>query len=366
MNYNKRIDDNFLKADHTDGEVLQHTDLNELESVVKTAINANYTDIQKMQDGSIPVSSASSLKGIDGDATLSQYITETLQPNDNTVPTSLQVKNFVDSMLSNTNTGLIFYWNGTNGADSAEIFNKICNKYDKGEKFVFYGLCNIDTGYYNASGEYVNEPRNLITPIMVSKMDDLTSDDGIDTNSFTIPPCFTSSKYCVGGIKLTGTWGNYTNVEALSWADSMAPVTKQYVDSLPSSTPIIFAPTYSLDVYSSDVKSDGRIPINLNANFNNITENLLNEIGSVNTQVIYNLTINNLPLTFIGVVTSLEKTDTVHKATIELTSLGIKNDILDKTKYAHYKATHSPHWETNTAGNFLRISNFIVLTKVQI
>ena len=41
MNYNVRIDDNFLKADHSDGEVLQHTDLNEHENVVKTAIIVN-------------------------------------------------------------------------------------------------------------------------------------------------------------------------------------------------------------------------------------------------------------------------------------------------------------------------------------
>ena len=100
MNYNVRIDDNFLKADHSDGEVLQHTDLNELESVVKTAINANYLDIQKLEDGTIPVSGATSLKGTDGVATLSQFINESLQPSDSKIPTSLQVKNFVENVVN--------------------------------------------------------------------------------------------------------------------------------------------------------------------------------------------------------------------------------------------------------------------------
>lgn len=366
MNYNKRIDDNFLKADHTDGEVLQHTDLNELESVVKTAINANYTDIQKMQDGSIPVSSASSLKGIDGDATLSQYITETLQPNDNTVPTSLQVKNFVDSMLSNTNTGLIFYWNGTSGADSAEIFNKICNKYDKGEKFVFYGLCNIDTGYYNADGAYVNEPRNLITPIMVSKMDDLTSDDGIDVHSFTIPPCFTSSKYCVGGIKLTGTWGNYTNVEALSWADSMAPVTKQYVDSLPAPTPIVFTPV-QIYMYSSDLRSDGTYIRDYSiTELDDATIQLAKNISDINQQVIYNLNFSGNPVTFMGIVTKITNPGTQYNVELSLTSIGVSKDIIEPNKYAHYKLKHHFIYNKNSTGGTSRFQNIMTITKVQI
>lgn len=123
MNYNVRISDNFLKADHVDGEVLQHTDLNELESVVKTAINANYTDIQKMQDGSIPVSSASSLKGIDGVATLSQFISESLQPSDSKIPTSLQVKNFVENVVNAANSvnNLVFTGDYSSGVTSGRV-----------------------------------------------------------------------------------------------------------------------------------------------------------------------------------------------------------------------------------------------------
>ena len=95
-NYNVRIDDNFLRADFTDGQVLQHTDLNEFESVVKTAINANYEDIQKLQDGTVQIGSAETLNG----ASLSTYGDETLQNSDTKVPTSMQVKQYVDASLS--------------------------------------------------------------------------------------------------------------------------------------------------------------------------------------------------------------------------------------------------------------------------
>ena len=126
MNYDVRIDDNFLKANHSDGEVLQHTDLNELERVVKTAINANYLDIQKLEDGIIPVSVANSLKGAYGNATLSQSVSETLVPSDNKIPSSLQVKNFVESvvnMVKDTNSvnNLVFTGDYSSGITSGSV-----------------------------------------------------------------------------------------------------------------------------------------------------------------------------------------------------------------------------------------------------
>lgn len=126
MNYDVRIDDNFLKADHSDGEVLQHTDLNELERVVKTAINANYLDIQKLEDGIILVSVANSLKGANGNATLSQSVSETLVPSDNKIPSSLQVKNFVESvvnMVKDTNSviNLVFTGDYSSGVTSGSV-----------------------------------------------------------------------------------------------------------------------------------------------------------------------------------------------------------------------------------------------------
>lgn len=126
MNYDVRIDDNFLKADHSDGEVLQHTDLNELERVVKAAINANYLDIQKLEDGTILVSTANSLKGAYGSATLSQSVSETLVPSDNKIPSSLQVKNFVENivnMIKDTNSvnNLVFTGDYSSGITSGSV-----------------------------------------------------------------------------------------------------------------------------------------------------------------------------------------------------------------------------------------------------
>lgn len=95
MNYNVRIDDNFLRGDHVDGEVLQHTDLNELENVIKTAINANYEDIQKLQDGTMVIGNSEKLNG----ATLSKLVDEPLQNSDAKVPTSMQVKEYVDTIF---------------------------------------------------------------------------------------------------------------------------------------------------------------------------------------------------------------------------------------------------------------------------
>jgi hypothetical protein len=96
MDYEVRIDDKFLKGDHKDGEVLTSSELNELENVVKTAINANYEDIQKLSGGELPVGDASTLAG----ASLSSYNDETLQNSDTKVPTSMQVKQYVDGAVS--------------------------------------------------------------------------------------------------------------------------------------------------------------------------------------------------------------------------------------------------------------------------
>lgn len=97
MEYNVRIDDNFLRGDHVDGEVLEHSDLNELENVAKTAINANYEDIQKLQDGTILIGNSEKLGG----ASLSKFADENLQNSDTKVPTSSQVKQYVDGAISN-------------------------------------------------------------------------------------------------------------------------------------------------------------------------------------------------------------------------------------------------------------------------
>ena len=93
MNYSKRIDDNYLKGIWKDGEILQHLDLNEIETIIKAAINANYEDIQKIIDGTYIVGSAEGVAG----ATLSKYAIESLTSADDKIPSALQVKEYVDA-----------------------------------------------------------------------------------------------------------------------------------------------------------------------------------------------------------------------------------------------------------------------------
>ena len=228
MNYNVRIDENFLKADHTDGEVLHHTDLNELESVVKTAINANYEDIQKIQDGTLAVSGASSLKADEGVAILSQYSTETLQASDSKIPSSLQVKTYTDNLFNSANTGLIYYWDGTSSQASVNLFNTLCDKYDNNEPFVLFGRLNVEF-YFQSYEDTVN--KQVISPIIVNKMTGY-EEEGSTYFSFVTPPILYWGRYAVGSVKLTGTWGHFTAVAPAAWYYTNAPMSVQDVYDL--------------------------------------------------------------------------------------------------------------------------------------
>lgn len=93
MDYNLRIGENYLKGVWKDGEILQHTDLNEREVLIKAAINANYADIQKILDGTYVVGSAAGVAG----ATLSKLADEGLPSDDDKIPSALQVKDYVNN-----------------------------------------------------------------------------------------------------------------------------------------------------------------------------------------------------------------------------------------------------------------------------
>lgn len=332
MDYNVRIDDNFLKAEHEDGEVLHHTDLNELESVIKTAINANYEDIQKLQDGTLPVSGATSLKADDGVAILSQYADEVLQASDSKIPTSMQVKSYVDNAINSVNTGIIYYWDGTRGAESAAIFNQICQKYDTGGKFVFYGRVSVNAGYTDPeTGEYVQRERHLIAPISVSKLDDI--DQGYtDMSCFTVPPIYLGYKYAISGINLVGTWGNYTDVIPVSYSDSEAPVKRVEVEEIASSiinTTYTHNITYTEDTYFYWSEDDSKI--------------LFNALFGVEPgrPITLNLSINNNRINFIGVVTRSEfagDDNNEFYGAVECISLGIGQSFKLKAEI-HFEET---------------------------
>lgn len=89
----KRIGDEYLQADHKDGETFLHTDYNEFLSIFKTSINENYYDIQRITNGTLKVYNTAKLDG----ATLSRSVNGSLSSDDNTIPSSKQVKTYVDN-----------------------------------------------------------------------------------------------------------------------------------------------------------------------------------------------------------------------------------------------------------------------------
>lgn len=91
----KRIGDEYLNSNYADGQILTHEDLNELVSIVKTSINENYYEIQKLENGEKTVGSSDSLDG----AKLSRLSDSLLQNDDNIIPSSQQVKTYIDAKI---------------------------------------------------------------------------------------------------------------------------------------------------------------------------------------------------------------------------------------------------------------------------
>lgn len=94
-----RIGETDLNPTYKDGQTYQHTDINQMLGILKTAINENYYDIQRLLGGQKTVGNANQLDG----ATLSRYIDETLQADDNKIPSSQQAKAYMDELFSEYN-----------------------------------------------------------------------------------------------------------------------------------------------------------------------------------------------------------------------------------------------------------------------
>ena len=104
----ERIGEADLNPTYKDGQVYQHTDINNMLSILKTAVNENYYDIQKLENGEKIVGNADKLD----DATLSRYLDEILQADDNKIPSSQQVKAYVDDLFSDYSPPIrgVDYW----------------------------------------------------------------------------------------------------------------------------------------------------------------------------------------------------------------------------------------------------------------
>lgn len=213
-NYNVRIDDNFLRADFADGQVLQHTDLNEFESVVKLAVNANYEDIQKLQDGTIQAGGAATLSG----AELSTYETETLQNSDTKIPTSMQTKQYVDASVGAINlsgyatknevsTIVATYDSTGNGiVDNAEKVNNHTVDKDVPSNAVFTDTVYDDTEVRGL----IQTNTNNISSINTNLTNNYVTNTSLASTltSYVKPADYaTSSKG--GTVKVSDTYGSY-------------------------------------------------------------------------------------------------------------------------------------------------------------
>ena len=104
----ERIGEADLNPTYKDGQVYQHTDINNQVSIIKTAINENYYDIQRLENGTKSVGNANALDR----AALSRYLDETLEADDDKVPSSQQVKAYVDALFADFSPPIrgVDYW----------------------------------------------------------------------------------------------------------------------------------------------------------------------------------------------------------------------------------------------------------------
>lgn len=159
--YIDRIQQDDVLSNFVDGQVLLHTKLNEYFGIIKTAVNANFYDIQDLEEGIKLVGNSALLDG----ASLSRYAQETLQEDDNKVPSSMQVKIYADAIrrdmvaavteLRNIDTGLQDQINDIN-TQISDIVNSVqdltSNVLTKDNTELY-----VPTGPYNpATKDYVD------------------------------------------------------------------------------------------------------------------------------------------------------------------------------------------------------------------
>ena len=103
-----RIGETDLNPTYKDGQPYMHTDINQMLGILKTAINENYYDIQRLLNGVKTVGNSEKLDG----ASLSRYIDEELQSDDNKIPSSQQAKAYMDALFAGYSAPVrgVDYW----------------------------------------------------------------------------------------------------------------------------------------------------------------------------------------------------------------------------------------------------------------
>jgi archaellum component FlaC len=271
-----RIDDNYLRGNRVDGEVVYSSDFNELEIVVKTAINANYTDIVNNNNYINDVANnfndfvytfteavnrhendINNLNDVvnrhENDITLvkeqvrvadwriqevskniNEFITGTYATDisriNKTVDGLVGTVNKheddisrIDETLSNlqengtVSSVPVYYYNGLHNQENLDMFNEICGLFDNKSPFVLVGRFEVEL----QTGEDTFEMEEVIAPIQVKNFTD--RETGGTVLSFATAPIWLGSQYNIATIGLVGEWGNFTDFQTIGWSSLQGP-----------------------------------------------------------------------------------------------------------------------------------------------
>lgn len=267
-----RIDDNYLRGNRVDGEVVYSSDFNELETVVKTAINANYEDILKNLENINKHEDDITL--VKDQANLADWRVQELQNHLNTFISDTYITdisrieiNFnnldikvnsldttVNSLVDNYNNlygtvnGVndavnrhenairiidetlsnlqengtissvpVYYYNGLHNQENLDMFNEICGLFDNKSPFVLVGRFEVEL----QTGEDTFEMEEVIAPIQVKNYTD--RETGGTVLSFATAPIWLGSQYNIATIGLVGEWGNFTGFRTIGWSALQGP-----------------------------------------------------------------------------------------------------------------------------------------------
>lgn len=114
MEENVRIPEAELPSNFVDGEVVGHTDLNKIISILKAGVNANYTDILDIIEGRKTVDSAIKLDG----ASLAPSSELTIGADDAKVPTNGLVYTYLQTIINELNQKI----DSMSGSSSSESY----------------------------------------------------------------------------------------------------------------------------------------------------------------------------------------------------------------------------------------------------
>lgn len=114
MEENVRIPEAELPSNFVDGEVVGHTDLNKIISILKAGVNANYTDILDIIEGRTTVNNAIKLAG----ASLATSSELTIGADDAKVPTNGLVYTYLQTIINELNQKI----DSMSGSSSSESY----------------------------------------------------------------------------------------------------------------------------------------------------------------------------------------------------------------------------------------------------